>query len=171
MPKLKNIKHEKFCQEYVKSFNGLQSYKKSYPDASPQTCVVNAAKLLTLANIIQRIEELREKVNKKASMEAEDVLRCWESIANFNVSDIMEFNGTEAYVKDFSKVPREVLYNVKSIETQRLGKGDDQTLVTKITFHSKEKALDALTRIKSMYNDKLKVENKSIEDYLRELNK
>ena len=171
MSKLNNIGHEEFCQEFVKTNHATKSYQKAYPEAGERSAASSAQNLLKKSNIIQRIEEIRVKVDKKSTMEAEDVLRCWESIAKFNVSDIMEFNGTEAYVKDFSQVPREVLYNVKSIETQRLGKGDDQTLVTKITFYSKEKALDALARIKSMYNDKLKVENKSIEDYLREISK
>lgn len=170
MPRLKNTRHEKFCQEYSQSFNTLQSYKKAFKTNNDKTASVNGTRLLENTSVKQRIEELKQKLDSKMELKGEEVIEKWQAIANFNISDIMEFNGVEAYVKDFSQIPKEVLYNIKSIETQKLGKGDDQTLVTKITFYSKEKALDALSRIKGLYNDKVTVQNKTIEDLLREVN-
>ena len=48
---LKNVRHEIFCQTYVNDpsrfirFNASRSYSKVYPNANPNTCSVNGARL------------------------------------------------------------------------------------------------------------------------------
>ncbi len=69
MPKLKNLKQEKFCQLYIGKEgaeffgSGVKAYAKAYGLKLTgfgvyDTCKVNASKLLTNTNICDRITEL-----------------------------------------------------------------------------------------------------------------
>lgn len=65
MPQLHNIKHEAFCQTYVRDdsvrLNATRSYMKVYPRASYTTALVNGPRLLgkTRNRVIEIILESR----------------------------------------------------------------------------------------------------------------
>ena len=171
MGKLTNERHEMFCQEYVIDKNAARSYGVAFKRCSTdKTTTVNSSRLLANAKVQQRVKELGQVIANKLEITQEQVMQAWKNLAEFNIADIIEFNGTEAYVKDFSKIPREVLYAVNGMETvQKQDGSGNVNWVTKLKFESKTKALDALSRVRGMYNDKLEVTNKSIEDALDEL--
>lgn len=55
-----NAKHEKFCQEYMKDFNGAQAaIRAGYAEKSAR---VTASKLLTNPNIISRVRALQDEM-------------------------------------------------------------------------------------------------------------
>jgi len=62
------IKQEKFCQEYLKCGNASEAYRKSYNAGKMATGTINTnAKTLLKNNPVAiRIEELRNRVEKKA---------------------------------------------------------------------------------------------------------
>lgn len=59
--------HELFCLEYAKSGNGLQSYKKAYPNCKSTDVVIssNVTRLLKNETIKNRLQELKEEVDSE----------------------------------------------------------------------------------------------------------
>lgn len=166
---LENKRHERFCKEYVLDQNATRSYAVAYNREHDESSRQSGARLLTHVNVKRRIKELESSIAKKHQVTVEECIQGWRNLADFNIADIMEYDGTHAYVKDFSKIPREALDAVKSIETVTRPEGDGSMLITKMTFWDKTKARDALTRIAGAYNDKMTIEQKTLEEKLEEL--
>ena len=76
MSRLKNIKHEHFCREYIENNgNGTQAYKEAYPLAANNSANVNSSKLLTKTTIQERISALLEdKHGSKLSVLLSDLV-------------------------------------------------------------------------------------------------
>lgn len=72
-----------FCQEYLKlGMNGTQAYLNVYKSVKKEaTARTNASRLLTNANIQEYIEELQEKVEEKAVVTIEDIVKELTAIA------------------------------------------------------------------------------------------
>ena len=69
MPKLKNVKHEKFCQLILQGKNQSEAYRLcGYKSKNER---IHANQLITNSNVSKRIEELREKQSKKFNYEAD----------------------------------------------------------------------------------------------------
>jgi len=71
---LKNLKHEAFCNEYIKHFNQVRSYMAAYPNASYDTARSKSSLLVTKDNIQQRISELLEERAERVKVTQDDVL-------------------------------------------------------------------------------------------------
>lgn len=57
------IKQENFCQKYIELGNASEAYRQSYdvsPDCAKETIWVNSCKLLSDANVSQRVKELQQ---------------------------------------------------------------------------------------------------------------
>lgn len=72
-----------FCQEYLKlGMNGTQAYLNVYKSVKKEaTARTNASRLLTNANIQEYIKELQEKVEEKAIVTIEDIVKELTAIA------------------------------------------------------------------------------------------
>lgn len=82
---LKNIKHEMFCQEYLKDFNGTRSaIDVGY---SEHTAHVQASKLLKKTKIADRIRYLYRKRSQRVQASADDVVRELQKLAFSNIMD------------------------------------------------------------------------------------
>ena len=73
MAKLKNERHERFCHEYIIDLNKTQAAIRA--KYSEKTARQIGCKLLTKANIQDRIAELQKGTFKKLNLSAEDVLQ------------------------------------------------------------------------------------------------
>lgn len=71
MAELKNKKHEKFCNEYIKDMNATQAAIRA--GYSEKTAGVQASKLLKIVNIKMRVAELREAYFNENIMTAQQV--------------------------------------------------------------------------------------------------
>lgn len=71
MAELKNKKHEKFCNEYIKDMNATQAAIRA--GYSEKTAGVQASKLLKIVNIRSRVAELRESYFNENIMTAQQV--------------------------------------------------------------------------------------------------
>lgn len=71
MAELKNNKHEKFCNEYIKDMNATQAAIRA--GYSEKTAGVQASKLLKIVNIKSRVAELREAYFNENIMTAQQV--------------------------------------------------------------------------------------------------
>ena len=71
---LKNIKHERFCIEYVKTANAADSYKKAgYTTKNAETAAASARRLLQKANIQARLAELHEEMASEKIASAAEI--------------------------------------------------------------------------------------------------
>jgi hypothetical protein len=68
---LRNKKHEKFCNEYIKDMNATQAAIRA--GYSEKTAGVQASKLLKIVNIKTRVAELREAYFNENIMTAQQV--------------------------------------------------------------------------------------------------
>lgn len=71
MAELKNKKHEKFCNEYIKDMNATQAAIRA--GYSEKTAGAQASKLLKIVNIKTRVAELREAYFNENIMTAQQV--------------------------------------------------------------------------------------------------
>lgn len=71
MAELKNKKHEKFCNEYIKDMNATQAAIRA--GYSEKTAGAQASKLLKIVNIKTRVAELREAYLDENIMTAKQV--------------------------------------------------------------------------------------------------
>jgi phage terminase small subunit len=67
-------KQLKFCNEYLKDFNGSRAYKATYSCKTDETAYVNASRLLRNAKVAQYIEERKKKQQEKAIITQEMIL-------------------------------------------------------------------------------------------------
>lgn len=75
MSNLTNKKHIAFIDEYfINGFNGLQAYKKAYPNVSDDTAKVNASKLLTNTNIAIEVERRQAEHRAKYEISRDEIV-------------------------------------------------------------------------------------------------
>jgi phage terminase small subunit len=68
-------KQQKFCNEYLKDFNGTRAYRIAYDTCkSDETAKAGASRLLTYDNIKAYINKRREQQNEKAIITQEMIL-------------------------------------------------------------------------------------------------
>ena len=68
-----NERQNKFCLEYLKDFNATQAAKRA--GYSERSAKVTAAKMLTNANLLKRIDELKMKQVKKSELKIEAIIK------------------------------------------------------------------------------------------------
>jgi len=57
---LKNIKHEKFCKEYMGGKNQTRAYMKAYPKSEIKSAIANSSRLITQDNVRTRCLEIMQ---------------------------------------------------------------------------------------------------------------
>lgn len=118
-----NEREKIFCREYVKQGNGQQSAIKA--GYAPKNARITASKLLTRANVRAEISRLSEKREKKAIMDANEVMELYSAIARGEVKD--QF-GLDASLADRIKAMNELAKRTVDIENRI--KGIPDTTVT-----------------------------------------
>lgn len=74
-------KQQKFCEEYLKDFNGARAYKVAYPNVKSHVARINASRLLSKANIKAYIKEEKQKLTEKAELTTEWIIKSVKSVA------------------------------------------------------------------------------------------
>lgn len=169
-----------FCQEYLKlGMNGTQAYLNAYKSVKKEaTARTNASRLLTNANIQEYIKELQEKVEEKAIVSIEDIVKELYKIGFSNVKDLYDESGK---LKEISTIDTNVASAISSIKVQqRAGamnlslkkESKDKDLdvdiqhldewVKEIKFCDKLKALELLGKYLGMFKDEAPIINNNI---------
>ena len=93
MPRLKNIRQEKFSREYVtNSGNGTQAYLSAYPGVQNNSANVNSSQLLTKTNVKERITELLEnQTGARLSVLLEDLINLKDATKPLVVDKIVQY--------------------------------------------------------------------------------
>jgi phage terminase small subunit len=75
-PKPLTIKQEKFCQEYVKTGNASEAYRRAYSAGkmTAKSITETAAQLMTNLNVSSRVSELKAKTAERNEITVDDLV-------------------------------------------------------------------------------------------------
>jgi phage terminase small subunit len=142
-------KQEAFCREYLIDLNGTQAYLRAgYKVSSERVATVNAARLLTNADVSAHLQTLMGKRAEKTEIDAEWVLKRLAQDATADVSDLYDENGNLKSVHEWPMAWRTGL--VAGIDTMHTQIGTDAegkpafVTVRKVKLADRSKLLELL---------------------------
>jgi len=139
MKKKLRDKQEMFCKEYLIDLNATQAAIRA--GYSQNTAKEQGCQLLTKLNIQERIQELKAKRCEKLEITSESVLQELYNWAYGDFTDIMELSFTE-----IKELPIELRRLITGFERNITTKDNTSSEKIKISFVSKEKAIELITR-------------------------
>lgn len=105
---LDNPVHEKFCWEYVlRATSGKQAYKTVKPDVMDSTARVEASKLLTNPDIIQRIQQIRAELLRKYTVTADDLMMYHGKVLKIDRNEFIDADGGKRTYKPIENIEAE----------------------------------------------------------------
>lgn len=87
-----------FCEELIsdKYLNQTQAYMAVYKVKNERTATVNAARLLTNADIQKKVQELKDARSARTNITQDFVLKQLAAIAGANITDFLQVKTTHA---------------------------------------------------------------------------
>lgn len=155
--KLKNDKHERFCQEYIKDLNGAKAAERS--GYSKKTARTQANQLLTKLDISKRVAELKEIRSERTVITQDMVLKELWILARSDFKDYGEIVKGLAdpdgrlKLKVFKEMKGDATRAIKSISEHITKDG----IQLKFKLHGKDKPLELLCRHLGMLVDKFDI--------------
>lgn len=116
MAKLKNEKHERFCNEYIKDLNATQSYMRTYKVKKEETAKAAAARLLTNVNVQARIREIMARREKRTEITTDMVVKRLADLAFGHLGMICTWDDNGLILldsKDLSDAELAIVSNIK----------------------------------------------------------
>jgi phage terminase small subunit len=158
VPKLPEDRHERFAQEYIKDLNGAQAAVRA--GYSEKTARQQGSRLLTNADVAQRISELQAERAKRTQIDADRILLELYRIATVDVGLAFDDAGQMKPLKD---IPEDVRRSISGLEVHEIfdGQGDQKHaigLAKKIKFWDKPRALELLGKHLSLFIERIKIE-------------
>lgn len=162
-----------FCQEYLKlGMNGTQAYLNIYKSCKKEaTARTNASRLLTKANIQEYISELQSKVEEKAVVSIEDIVKELSIIAFTDRTKVSKNVRNKILEQKEDGVSKEYYEdNVIFTETDELDEDTKKIIAgykkTQSGFavetYDKMKALELLGKYLGMFKDETPTINNNI---------
>ncbi len=145
--KLKNAKHERFCQEYIIDLNITRAAMDA--SFSKKTARTIGSKLLTRIDIQDRIAELMEERSKRTEITQDRVLEELGCIGHSNIKRYIK-HAQDGYVifKDIDKISDE---DARAIEAIKVNYKEGKI---EFKLHSKTKTLEMICRHLGMFVEK-----------------
>lgn len=133
-----------FCREYVANdFNGEKAAIRA--GYSKRSAKVTASRLLTDANVKQRIAEYVSAQESNHRITQERIVELYEHMATVDASDLYDEAGEAIPLK---KLPKHVRMAVKEVKRNKDGSID-------YILWPKDKALEALAKYRKMFVDRI----------------
>lgn len=163
-----------FCQEYLKlGMNGTQAYLKVYKSCKKEeTAMANASRLLRNAKVKEYIKELQEKVEEKAIVSVEDIVKELTAIAFTDRTKISQNVRNRIMLQDDEDGTKKEYFenNVIFTETSELDETTKKVIAgykkTQSGFavetYDKMKALELLGKYLGMFKDDSPIINNNI---------
>lgn len=118
------IKEKAFCREYTKTGNATRSYiNAGYKAKNDNVAASTAMNLLRKPKIQAEIQRIMAPIEKKAIMDAQEVMELFSAIARGEVKD--QF-GLDASLNDRLKAMNEIAKRTVDIENRAKGIPDNQ---------------------------------------------
>lgn len=150
-------KQELFCQTYVKTGNGSEAYRIAYDTSKTKPEVVNvkASEMLAKANIMVRIKELQQKLEKKHDITKDKIISHLCSVAFFDISRIANEDGS---IKNINDLDSETKILLNGVIEKTIGQGINSEKTVSYRMNDKLRALDMLIKLLG-YNEPEKIEH------------
>ena len=155
-----------FCQEYLKlGMNGTQAYLNVYKTCKKEeTAMASASRLLRNVKVKEYIEELQSKVEEKAIVSIEDIVKELTAIAFTDRTNISK--NVRNKIVERKEDGTEVEYyedNVIFAETKKIISGYKKTQSGfAVETYDKMKALELLGKYLGMFKDEAPTINNNI---------
>lgn len=155
---LANDKYEAFCQEYMRDSNKTQAairagYSKNRADSK-------GAQLWGIVSIRGRVAYLQSELADDCGVTTRRLMEEWAKIGFGNSKAIMNSGNT---IKDISKLPDDVTAAISSVSVNKTKQGK----TVKVTFHSKETALENMGKMIGAYERDNKQKQTNLADFLK----
>jgi phage terminase small subunit len=139
---LENERHERFCEEFLADLNATAAYARAYPDSGRDSAKVGGFRLLTDANVADRIAELQQERAARVQVRLDDVLRellllALSDVRHFEVDDLGHLNLREG-------APEAAWRSVSSVKHRIISNGDFTTREIEYRLWNKNDALKQL---------------------------
>lgn len=156
------VKQRLFIKEYLIDFNGTQAAIRA--GYSKKTAQQVASENLSKPLIMQEIKKDVDNKVKGLDDLSQKTIDELKKIAFSDIKDFMKFDKDGVEFKDSEEVDGTILSEVSSQTTESATKDSSTTRTNlKIKLHDKMKALEMLGKYKSLFVDKLEVDNKPLE--------
>ncbi len=152
---LDNAKYERFSQEYHIDCNATQAATRA--KYSAKTAGTKGQQLLQIIDIAGRIAFLKSELGKKTGITAERVMAEWAKIGFSNLEDYVLPSGS---TKPINQLTRDQAAAISSITFLKAGG-------TKLTFYSKETALEHIGRHIGIYEKDNQQKKDNLADFLK----
>ncbi|MBG9549757.1 terminase small subunit [Cytobacillus firmus] len=181
-----------FAMYYVKYFNATKAYQKVY-GCDYMTAKANGSRMLTNANLVEYIREIKNQMLNDKFLDAKDILQKYIDIAFADITDFVDFGQKEMPELDHNLEPMidengdEVTYSISYVHFKNSDEVDG-TLITEVKkgkdgvsvkLADKMKALEFLSRYtdllsendrKKLQLEKLKAETAKIQAEVDNMN-
>jgi phage terminase small subunit len=153
---LVSAKHEAFARAIVEGKAGRDAYRAAgYKAPSDRAADASASRLLTIANISARIDELKQAAADHTVATARQVL---QELTKVGLANMQDFVGPGFEMREISDLTRDqagVLSEI-AVETFMDGRGEDAREVRRVKFKLADKlgALNQLARHHKLLTDK-----------------
>jgi len=105
MPKRLTPTQERFCSFYLKLGNAAEAYRLAgYEAKNPQVRAVCAAKLLTTAKIVDHLQELKAKNDRKMALSRDEALNILAEIARGPRDEFIKASDQERAIEIASRM-------------------------------------------------------------------
>lgn len=157
--KVLNERQKKFIRKYIENGGRSTVAARAAGYESPSQ---EGARQLKNPLIQAELEKHRKRMEKKHEVTIERLIKEWEALAFTDVSSLMDIDDeTGEFVLDLREMTpeqRKLISGMELVEFKE-GKGvfSMDKRKTKVTFHSKQAAMESLGRFLGIFNDKLEV--------------
>jgi phage terminase small subunit len=157
-----------FCQEYLKlGMNGTQAYLNVYKSCKKEeTAMASASRLLRNVKVKEYIEELQSKVEEKAIVSIEDIVKELTAIAFTDRTKISKMVTKEKQLEKTTLVYKAIDFpdtDTLDNETKKVIAGYKQTQSgLAVETYDKMKALELLGKYLGMFKDEAPTINNNI---------
>src|SRR6266849_8478785 len=147
MPTLKNMRHERFIREYLKTdFNGAEAYRRVYPRHRPDIACVSACQLLRRPKVRERLQEVQAAIIKRSDITVDRILTEYEEARKLAVQQ----EKPEAMLNASEKKAKLVGLLVDRREIGNAGDFEQMTdisqILAKVREDAGDEAADALAK-------------------------
>ncbi|MEA4899312.1 MAG: terminase small subunit [Christensenellaceae bacterium] len=147
MPELKNLRHERLCQEFMIDLNQTQAAIRT--GYSPRTANTQAARLFANVNIRARVDELLAQRSARTGVTADRVVRELARLAFADITQVVDVDRATV-LPDVSEDDRATIASVKV-------KSSPDFTEREIKGWDKLKALELLGKHLGMYTDNVRI--------------
>lgn len=144
-------KQETFCQEYIKTGNQSEAYRRAY-DASRMketTINVKASQMLKEDKISIRVKQLQAEIKKRVKIEQDDILKELMGISFYDARRLFDEHNNIKPPSELDLIDGKVISSIKVVE-RTLKDGEKETS-TEYKLNNKLSATDQINKILGHY--------------------